>query len=645
MTQGGLALALAVAMFVGTAGCSGGSSGGPIVNPGGGDPGDGGGNDPCSPYTFGATCPIALTPYGVVDVYFTAPGLGQGLVDISLTGSTTFAVGVLREPDGYQRACSDFTFGNDQSCVVVSNGGAGYHLFVFETEGFAGTTYVTIARSQSLGSAAKPVPVSTDSLVNGSVGANGESYFSFEATSAATHTIALTGLFTQLDWELYGDPEFVDTVQLCTFASHQPELACRASLAGGATYYLRVRERSGAPQEFQLSIGSGAGDEGTPAAPVVLPVGGPSRVSTVDVFGHSYYTFTPTASGLHAIQLDGHSIVVDGFSYSFPSDFGWTLFEDPGFTTSVVKECRDYRQIRNGMEHCLAELRADVPYYLRVDEQAGYPNRAFELTVVSRTGGGGSGQGTVGGPVAISDQPITTFSGWGSVAALGSSYYSFQTAAGATDAAYRIIVVSEPDTFYFAGSNLSWALFDDAGFSHELTRCDRATGIVAQSCLTPGLSPSTTYYLRVDENDGIAQYFGLVVHGGRPPPTATSAQAPVSIPVGAAGIDVVQDNTLSTGFYTFATAAPGTYRVEANLATGDVYGLTGWTLYDDAAYSHEVVHCFTTGGIRTPGSSCTVALPAGTFYLKVQTFAAQSGYPSSTITGSDDLHLMVDAVP
>jgi hypothetical protein len=50
------------------------------------------------------------------------------------------------------------------------------------------------------------------------------------------------------------------------------------------------------------------------------------------------------------------------------------------------------------------------------------------------------------------------------------------------------------------------------------------------------------------------------------------------------------DNTLSTGFYTFATEAPGTYRVEAKLATGDGYALTGWTLYDDASYSQEVVH-------------------------------------------------------
>jgi hypothetical protein len=590
---------------------------------------------------LGATCPIALTPYGVADVYFIAPGHGQGLLDISLTGSTTFAVGVLREPDGSNHPCSDFTFGNDQSCVVVSNGGAGYHFFVLEAEGFAGTTYVTIARSQSLGSASKPVPVSTDSLVNGSVGAHGESYFSFEPVAAATHTIAVTGLFAQLDWELYADPELVDTVEVCTFASHQPELACRTSLAGGVTYYLRVRERSGAPQEFTLSIGSGAGDEGSPAVPVVLPVGGPSRVSTADVFGHSYYTFTPTGAGLYAVQLDGHSVVVDGIHYSFPSDFGWTLFEDPGFATSVVAECRDYREIRNGMEHCLAELRADVPYYLRVDEQAGYPNRVFALSVVSRSRdmeGGQGAEGAVGAPVAILDEPIGEYIGWGSVAALASSYYSFQTPAAATDAAYRIIVTADY-------SNVSWALFDDAGFSHELARCDRATGIVAQSCLAPGLSPSTTYYLRVDENDGVGQTVGLILYGARPPPTVTSADAPVSIPVGAAGIDVVQDNTLSTGFYTFTTAAPGTYRVGASLATGDGYALTGWTMYDDPAYSREVVHCFMTDRFRTAGSSCTVAVPAGTFYLKVRAFAAQSGYPWSTSTGSDDLHLVVDAVP
>ncbi len=638
MTNGGIAHTRAralLALLLSVAACSGGEGSSSAV---GGDPG---GNDPCHPYTLGATCPISLAAFDLHDVFFVAPGLGQGFVDISLSGSTTFAVGILREPDGWTRSCSDFTFGVDQSCVVVVNGGAGYHLLVAEAEGRAGTTYVTIARSQNLGSAAKPVPVSTDSLVNGSVGAHGTSYFSFEPAASGTHTIGITGLFSQLTWELYSDPAFLDTVQGCAYTSQQPDLACRASLTGGATYYLRVREFSGAPQEFRVSIGSGAWDEGSAMSPVPLPVGGPNRPSTVDVFGHSFYTFTPMASGPHSIQLDGHSVVVDGQQYSFPSDYGWTLFEDPGFTTSVVTNCRDYRQIRDGTEHCVASLRAGVPYYLRVDEQAGFPNRAFDLTVVSRTSGGGTSEGAIGAPVAVAFTD-----GWGNVAALGSSYYSFRTDAGATSVAYRIIATSQQDDFYFPGSNLSWSLFDDPGFSHEIARCDRATGIVAQSCLTPGLSPSTTYYLRVDENDGIAQGFALTLHGGFSPPTPSSAQAPVSIPVGATGVDVVQDNTLSTGFYSFVASAPGTYRVEADLATGDVYGLVGWTLYDDAAYSQQVAHCFRTDGIRTAGASCTVALPgSSTFYLKVWTFAAQSGGPGSIITGGNDLHLVVDAIP
>jgi len=288
----------------------------------------------------------------------------------------------------------------------------------------------------------------------------------------------------------------------------------------------------------------------------------------------------------------------------------------------------------------VASLNAGVTYYLRVDEQAGYPNRMYELTVVYRLGGGGTGEGAIGAPVPIA-WPIVSYSGWGQVAALGSSYYSFQTAA--SPGSLRVIVTPETDTFYFAGSNLTWFLFDDPGFSNEISRCDGAAGIAAQSCLTPQLAPSATYYLRVDEKDDIPQMFGLGLYGGFAPPTSSSRDVPVAIPLGSTGLDVVQDNTLSTGFYSFATTQPGTYRIQANLATGNVYGLVAWHLYDDPAFSHQVAHCFKSDGNVTSGTSCTVSLPGGmSFYLRVQAVGAQSGVPGSTVVGGNDLHLVVE---
>ena len=513
--------------------------------------------------------------------------------------------------------------------VVIPNAASGSALV------FGGFNYVPIS---------VPVPVSTDSLVNGTVAANGSSYFSFTAAQSANHTIALTGLFSQLSWELFtADPGYVNRIQQCVFTDQAADLACLASLSAGSTYYLKVQEFSGAPQEFQLTIGTGALNEGSLASPVALAVGGPSRPSTVDVFGHSFFTFTPSVSGPHTIQLDGHSIVLNGNSYSFPSDYGWTLFSDSSFTT-VVKQCRDYRQISNGIEHCAASLTSGVPYYLRVDEQAGYPNRIYELTVVSRTGGGGINQGAIGAPV-----PISFTSGWGFVDALGSSYYSFQT--GASAGSYRIIATSATDNFFFTGSNLTWFLFSDTNFSNEIFRCDRATGIVAQSCLTPQLAASTTYYLQVRENDNITQsspggvpaQFALTLYGGLPSPTLSNPLGPVPVPLGLSGLSVVQDNTLSTGFYSFVTSQSGTYSISANLSTGDLYGLVAWYLYDDATFAHQIVHCFKSDGIRTSGNSCTVSLPSGTnFYLKVQTVGAQSGGPGSTIISNSDLHLVVD---
>jgi len=106
----------------------------------------------------------------------------------------------------------------------------------------------------------------------------------------------------------------------------------------------------------------------------------------------------------------------------------------------------------------------------------------------------------------------------------------------------------------------------------------------------------------------------------------------------------VQDNTLSTGYYAFATEGPGTYRVAANLATGDGYALVRWHLYDDAALTREVAHCFKSDRFRwTPGVSCTVSLPGGTeFRMKVEAVGAASGDPASTIVGSNALHLVVE---
>jgi hypothetical protein len=234
--------------------------------------------------------------------------------------------------------------------------------------------------------------------MNASVAANGKSYFTFTAGSSSEHTIALTGLFSQLAWKLFSDRDQANMIQSC----QGPDLVCSASLTAGATYYLQVQEFSGAPVEFQLMIGSGSHNEGSMASPVVVSGG---RASSVDVFGHSYYTFTAALSGPYSIQINPHT-TTNGTSYTYPSDYGWTLFADSGFS-QVVKDCRDYRELGH-YEHCIATLTAGTAYYLRVDELAGLPNRMFDLQVVSRTPGGATSEGTPGAPVALpTGRPIT----------------------------------------------------------------------------------------------------------------------------------------------------------------------------------------------------------------------------------------------
>src|SRR5439155_9959778 len=164
-----------------------------------------------------------------------------------------------------------------QSCRACIVGGAPYHVYVYELGGKSGTTNLTIyasANAPSLGSADKPVPVSTDSLLNLSVGAGGASYFSFQPARSASYTVAVTGLFTALTWELFEDPGYLHRIQQCSAGGASSDLSCAAPLTEGATYYLKVLEHAGAPQEFVLTIGSGARDEGSQTSPVPLAVGG-----------------------------------------------------------------------------------------------------------------------------------------------------------------------------------------------------------------------------------------------------------------------------------------------------------------------------------------------------------------------------------
>lgn len=578
---------------------------------------------------------------------FAAPG--DGYVTVSLTGSSTLAHFTVEQLElfGHGRliaTCNNRTLGIDQSCPVRVAGGGGYLVRVYEDEGRSGTTHLTMGWRENLGTPSAPVPVSVDSLVNGSVGALGTSHFSFVARGSTTHTIAVAGPFTQLAWELFADPAYTSAILACAFSEGVEDLACAGALTAGSTYFLRIRELSGAPQQFRLTVGSGVGNEGDPARPVMLTVGAPPRASTADVFGRSYYTFTPNATGPHSIRLDARTGPTPTERLASISDYAWTLFAAADLGT-VVAECRDYRQMRLApadFEHCVAPLVAGVTYTLRVDERAGFPNRVYDLSVVPRAGGGGTSEGSVGAPVAFEGA-----NRWGRVAASGTSYYSFRTAAGAASS-YRIITAVLPEDMSTPGSNLSWALYGDASFASEVMTCARASGIAPESCLTPALAPSTTYYLRVDEHDGIAQMFDLDISGGSPPLTQTSPQSPATIPVGTRGLEVVQDNTLSTGYYTFTTAEAGTYRISADLAAGGLRGaVVAWSLYDDAAAPHRLARCLDLGGMEPVfGSSCTVALAAGQRHrLVVQPLSAESGYPGVTIVGNNDLHLAVQRLP
>jgi hypothetical protein len=109
-----------------------------------------------------------------------------------------------------------------------------------------------------------------------------------------------------------------------------------------------------------------------------------------------------------------------------------------------------------------------------------------------------SNEGTPSNPITITVDVTRS----GSIAAWGTSYYKFTPA----NTGVHTISLTNLD------SDLSWDLYDDAGWTSLLDYCDDnldASDEIAQT--TTALTSGTTYYLMVDEWDYVGGTFSLLV--------------------------------------------------------------------------------------------------------------------------------------
>lgn len=106
------------------------------------------------------------------------------------------------------------------------------------------------------GTQAQPVALTAGTAHAGNVGKYGVSNYSFVAT-AATHTVAVTKVHSDLLWEAYSHkPNLGDATLLTCDNAEKPanEICTLPGLTVGHTYYLQVKEMGAKAGTFQIAV-------------------------------------------------------------------------------------------------------------------------------------------------------------------------------------------------------------------------------------------------------------------------------------------------------------------------------------------------------------------------------------------------------
>ncbi|MDH5752813.1 MAG: hypothetical protein OEZ59_10415 [Deltaproteobacteria bacterium] len=289
---------------------------------------------------------------------------------------------------------------------------------------------------------------------------------------------------------------------------------------------------------------------------------------TVEAGKVTLHTFTtPSLATVYIISLTGSG-----------SNLAWGIFADEELL-EMVQVC-NFSSLAED-EICLTPvLSADTAYYLVVEEKDEID--ATYTLLVSNI------------PALTIGQSLLNES----IDANGSNYYSLTT--GATPAIHTISLI---DT----GSDLTWSLYADAGFSDRIYYCDGFNYAIDEVCVTQELAADTMYYLVVDEWDNQAGSFSLLVEEG-------SIYNPVfsTLTVGTPSDELIDEYGLN--HYEFTTgAADAVYTISLTNTNSDL----NWELFANAELSLWMDECDTS--LVAEDEICVTPLLAAntTYYLRV----------------------------
>ena len=320
--------------------------------------------------------------------------------------------------------------------------------------------------SGSGASPTSPYTLTVGSACTGSIDAAATRFAEFTTGGTASpHTISLTGVQSDLSWELYSDPGYTSLVAPCDdFVGTTTDESCpTGTLAANTTYYLQVFEWDAVAGTYTILVEDSAASVPLPG-PITLTVGTPYNDSMGAGATRDFDFTTGGTATTHTISLTG-----------VQSDLRWRLYSDPSHT-SLVAPCEN--SCTTGM------LAANATYYLQV----------LEL------------DGLAGTYTVLVEEPITLTVGMpynDSIGAGATKAFDFTT--GGTASTHTISLTG-------VQSDLSWELYSDPGYTSLVAPCDDFVGTTTdESCPTGTLAANTTYYLQVFEWDAVAGTYTVLV--------------------------------------------------------------------------------------------------------------------------------------
>ncbi len=313
--------------------------------------------------------------------------------------------------------------------------------------------------------------------------------------------------------------------------------------------------------------GSGGGSAGAPGSatnPSLLTVN-QAADDTIKSKADVYYQFTTLeTTTTYTITLAQQS-----------GKLSWTLYEDSAYSKKVHACGPGTAEVACTTAAALA---ANTRYYLVVSEGS-YVNQTYNVLITANLIKEGSYSSpvpvTVGSPYVGMALPDTTQDTGPYYA--DSSYYKFTT--GASADVYTISVSG-------ASGDVKWALYTGLNRGGAVLACDTIWGIGDESCVTPTLSPNTSYYLQVMNYSAEGTLFTLSITAGGTPAAPPSSESTLATPV-ALTIGTPHTGSLApagTSYYSFTPNNTALHAVSLQRLPGKLQ----IDVYYDAAYSNLI---------------------------------------------------------